>query len=77
MKIKLKARLSAYSKVRSIESMMPSPTLEDAGKLLGVSESGEYVLISDVANNKISELFEDVTTSSHKNSLIDDLFKED
>lgn len=77
MKIKLQARLSAYSKVRSIESMMPSPSLEDAGKLLGVSESGEYVLISDVSDNKITELFEDNKSVTYKNSLIDDLFKED
>ena len=78
MKIKLHAKLAAYSKVRSIESTLPSPTSSDAGKLLGINKAGEYALISDVADSAIDTLFNESNTVMQKrNATIDSLFKED
>lgn len=59
MDIKLRARLSAYSKVTSIGSSVdiPVPSASDAGTVLGVSESGDYKLFNRVSHEAIDSLF--------------------
>ena len=63
MDIKLRARLSAYSKVESIQAGVtkPDPELAHAGKILGVSTSGNYTLFDSVDKQKINSLFADST----------------
>ena len=77
MKIKLSARLSAYSRIQPTECLIPAITEEDSGKLLGVNAQGNYALVSDVADNKIDDLFDTSTTATSSNDLIDRLFAEE
>lgn len=63
MDIKLRARLSAYSKVESIQSGVtkPDPELAHSGKVLGISNSGDYTLFGSVDKQRINSLFADST----------------
>ena len=72
MKIKLHAKLAAYSKFKDPGSVFPTPTLEDSGKLLGVDDQGQYKFMADATEQQINELFD-----STKISRIDALFMED
>lgn len=78
MDIKLRARLSAYSKVESIQAGVtkPDPELAHAGKILGVGTSGNYTLFDSVDKQKINSLFADSTpaASTIKKDEIDTLF---
>lgn len=63
MDIKLRARLSAYSKIESVaqsSSGTPIPDSSNAGSLVGVSKDGEYTLYSTVSKHEIDSLFMDV-----------------
>lgn len=74
MNINLTARLKAYGKLDiSQEYNIPTPNSSDAGKLLGVDSNGNYILLGDLANSQIDELFEDI----HSRTKIDMLFEED
>ena len=66
MDIKLRARLSAYSKVESIQTGVtkPDPELAHAGKILGVNTSGNYTLFDSVDKQKINSLFADSTPAA-------------
>ena len=57
MDIKLRARLSAYSKVSSISTQIPLPESSDSGSVLGVNESGKYELYPRVSHESIDSLF--------------------
>ena len=77
MNIKLKAKLSAYSKVDSIGSEFPRPLPSDYGKLLGVGRDGSYELFGTTTAADMDELFEDDNKKkkSVNELLIDSMFK--
>jgi hypothetical protein len=78
--IKLRARLSAYSKVNSMVdsgSTLPDPSYSDGNAVLGVT-NGEYKLIPSIGAKSIDTLFTDMDTpTSVEKSEIDTLFKEE
>lgn len=77
MDIKLNARLSAYSKVNSLDpNKLPLPNGGNEGDVLGVDAHGEYTLIDCVANETIDTLFNgDITEAiSVTKDTIDTLF---
>lgn len=78
MKIKLHARLNAYSKISNIEATLPAVTDADAGSVLGVDKSGNYTLFAATSPADIDTLFKSkshsVTASAR--TAIDNLFKE-
>lgn len=59
MDIKLRARLSAYSKIESIQGMnnnnLPHPDATAEGHVLGVGSNGQYTLIRRVTPEDMSE----------------------
>ena len=59
MDIKLRARLSAYSKIESIQGMnnnnLPHPDAAAEGHVLGVGSNGQYTLIRRVTPEDMSE----------------------
>lgn len=60
MDIKLRARLSAYSKINSISdvnSNIPLPEASDAGNVLGVGDTGNYTLFPPITEGDIDILF--------------------
>lgn len=58
MDIKIRARLSAYSKIDSnISSNLPSPGTGSVGAILGVGEGGNYELFQNVREPNIDTLF--------------------
>lgn len=65
MDIKLRARLSAYSKIESINGLTsntPVPDATAAGSVIGVNNSGSYTLFPTVSVAEIDNLFGDVGT---------------
>ena len=63
MDIKLRARLSAYSKIESVDgvnSNVPAPDATAAGNVLGVNNSGKYTLFPTVSTAEINALFTDI-----------------
>lgn len=63
MDIKLRARLSAYSKIESLSGLnsnTPVPDATAAGSVLGVNNSGNYTLFPTVSESEIDKLFGDV-----------------
>ena len=81
MDIKLRARLSAYSKVESISGLnsnIPAPDVTAAGNVLGVNNSGNYTLFPSVSTPEIDNLFSDVgTNTTVTKEEIDTLFHEE
>lgn len=81
MDIKIRARLSAYSKISSVEGLNTSLPLVgegDAGAVLGVSETGTYTLFPTVTKEKVDEMFLDVAgPSTVDKETIDTLFEEE
>lgn len=78
MDIKIRARLSAYAKISSIEQLnteLPLVTPDDAGAVIGVSDDGKYTLYSKIKQEQIDEMFlgDDVTQTVEKEE-IDTLF---
>jgi hypothetical protein len=81
MDIKLRARLSAYSKIESISginSNIPDPDALKEGHVLGVGTDGKYTLFGKVTPEDIDGTFNtstepDVATKDE----IDNLFEED
>ena len=76
MDIKLRARLTAYSKVDSINNVnLPNPEVLDAGNILGVGEHGDYTLFPSIDIGKVDTLFtpEESSTIVSKDT-IDTLF---
>jgi hypothetical protein len=60
MDIKLRARLSAYSKISSIEGVnqtLPLVGADDVGAVLGVGNDGNYTLLKSVSNDSVDEMF--------------------
>ncbi len=80
MDIKLRARLSAYSKIESIgglNSNTPVPDATAAGSVLGVNKTGSYTLFPTVSQAEIDNLFGDVVTDEIvTKEEIDTLFPE-
>lgn len=78
MEIKLRAKLSAYSKVNSISSScnVPLPDVVDSGSVLGVNDAGQYTFFKNTKQEDVDELFTnaDLTTSVTKEE-IDSLFE--
>ena len=63
MDIKLRARLSAYSKIESISGLnsnTPVPDATAAGSVLGVNKTGNYTLFPTVTESEIDSLFMDI-----------------
>ena len=54
MKIKLRARLKAYSKFPGF----PTPSVDDAGSVIGVDSQGKYTLLPGATNEDIDNVFE-------------------
>lgn len=81
MDIKLRARLSAYSKIESISGLnsnTPVPDATAAGSVLGVNNSGKYTLFPTVSHSAIDGLFADVVTDEIiTKDEIDTLFQEE
>lgn len=80
MDIKLRARLSAYSKIESISGLnsnTPVPDATSAGSVLGVNNSGMYTLFPTVKQEDIDGLFTDVIPDEVVSKEdIDTLFEE-
>ena len=60
MDIKLRARLSAYSKIESVQGLsgnMPDPDATKAGNVLGVGTNGQYTLFGRVTEEDINSKF--------------------
>lgn len=81
MDIKLRARLSAYSKIESISGLnsgVPVPEATDTGAVLGVSDTGKYTLFPTVKETEIDSLFSDAPTEETvSKEEIDSLFEGD
>lgn len=81
MDIKLRARLSAYSKIESINGLTsntPVPDATAAGSVLGVNNSGNYTLFPTVSHAEIDTLFGNVGTDDIvTKDEIDTLFPEE
>ena len=80
MDIKIRARLSAYSKIASVEGVntsLPFVGKGDAGSVVGVSAEGSYTLFPTVGKEQVDEMFVDSPnpTTVEKDD-IDTLFKE-
>ena len=79
MEIKLRARLSAYSKVDSFSasnSILPDTTLAGAeGSILGVGSQGKFTLFPTLSEEKIDSLFETQGPGVVQKSEIDSLFE--
>lgn len=73
MDIKLRARLSAYSKIDPTTSggatSLPTPTPEDVGDVVGVDASGQYTLFPRVSKEQIDSLFNTPDTTINKEQL--------
>ena len=69
MEIKLRAKLSAYSKVNS--AGVPIPDVADSGSVLGVNEAGQYAFFRNTKQEDVDELFTDadLTTSVTKEDI--------
>lgn len=80
MDIKLRARLSAYSKIESLEGLqnnIPVPDTEDYGAVLGVGDKGKYTLFPRIKNEDIdSKLGLSATVETVSKDSIDNLFVE-
>ena len=81
MDIKLRARLSAYAKVSSIESPsnnLPSTEYAQEGDIVGVNGNGEFTMVSSVEQNEIDTLFDSTQEpESVKKDDIDTLFEKE
>lgn len=65
--IKLRARLSAYSKIESIQGLnqsLPDPDVIGPGSSVVVSPEGNYVPMTPVTDSQIDQLFQDVNDPS-------------
>lgn len=64
MDIKLRARLSAYTKIESVttglNTNIPDPDASAAGHVLGVNNSGQYTLFPRVEETDVDTLFYDL-----------------
>ena len=77
MNIKLRARLKAYGKLDISQDYLPHPTIDDAGKFVGIGVDGKYTLfenatekqIDDIVNNKSDNI------TNTKKSFIDSMFE--
>lgn len=73
MDIKLRARLSAYSKIdpstADVSTCLPTPTPENAGDVVGVNTSGQYTLFPRVSKEQIDSLFATPDTTINKEQL--------
>jgi hypothetical protein len=77
MNIKLRARLSAYSKIDSLASVasyIPEPELTEAGHIVTVGSAGEYKLMSSTSPTDIDTLFEYTGDKIVSKDDIDKLF---
>lgn len=76
MDIKLRARLSAYSKVDSIghlQTFIPDPTSAADGTVLGV-DTGKYTLLSALNTGDIDNMFQESSVTVVGKDQIDELF---
>lgn len=79
MDIRLRARLSAYSKVSDVsETLIPDPDETFAGHVLGVGQEGTYSFLPRVSEDDIDELFSSSSLADAitDDSRIDSLFNE-
>lgn len=79
MELKLRAKLTAYSKldITSASSGLPDASELDAGSVVGVGEAGEYELFPTVTYGEIDSLFDPQSqptsvTKDEIDSLFDD-----
>lgn len=80
MNIKLRARLSAYSKIdslASINSYIPEPELSEAGHIVTVGAKGEYKLMGTTSQSDIDTLFDVPKNNIVSKDDIDSLFPVD
>ena len=81
MDIKLRARLSAYAKVDSIESLgtqLPSPDAMYSGAVLGVGDSGKYTLFPKIGTQDVDNLFQNMEEDrTVTKTEIDELFTDE
>lgn len=77
MDIKLRARLSAYSKVDSmseLHSFVPGPEVDSVGNILGIGSSGQYTFMAQTSHADIDTLFESQGSNRVSKDKIDSLF---
>ena len=77
MEMKIRARLSAYSKVDSMSGLgVPTATEGDAGSILAVDANGNYSLVSSVSSGQVDNLFsEEILPEIIDKDTIDSLFE--
>ena len=56
MNITLRAKLKAYSKVDIYQQSLPHPSLDDAGKFLGIGMDGNYTLFDNATERQIDDI---------------------
>ena len=74
MNIKLRARLTAYSKIETTtdtEPSIPDDTPESSGGIQGVNSSGDYTIYPSVTRDDIDSLF------NYSDTDVDTLFLDD
>ena len=81
MDIKIRAKLSAYSRISSVEGLktnIPDPTVSEAGHVLGIGDTGKYTLFPSITTEDIDRLFQnEESDETVKKDEIDSLFSEE
>ena len=81
MDIKLRARLSAYSKIESLNGLnsnLPTTGESNQGDILGVNDKGQYTLYPKITHEAIDSLFtKDESDKVTTKEDIDGLFPEE
>lgn len=75
--IKLTARLKAYGKLDVSQNYLPHPTIDDAGKFVGIGNDGSYTLFENATEQQIDDIVNnksDINIPNSKKSFIDSLF---
>ena len=75
--IKLTARLKAYGKLDVSQNYLPDPTIDDAGKFVGVGNDGTYALFENATQDQIDDIVNNnsgTAVSTNKKSFIDSMF---
>jgi hypothetical protein len=82
MDIKIRARLSAYSRLESLEGLqnaIPSPSVEDAKSVLGVGDNGKYtffrVMTPQDMESELSSRYPTTPDGTVEKTEIDTLFE--
>lgn len=75
--IKLTARLKAYGKLDISQNYLPHPTIDDAGKFVGIGNDGTYTLFENATQDQIDDIINnnlDTVIPTTNKAFIDSMF---